>query len=161
LATSPDGLVWTKHESAAEQGAALGLGAPGEVDSLAAAHPSVIKEGATYHLWYEAYDGAAWRIAHARSADGVTWTRDGAGLSPGEGDALDARGARAPVVRKTGAGFELWYQGRSRGAPSFHVLRATSTDGKSWTKDAREVVLHPDPPLSGDERVHVGSVVPQ
>jgi hypothetical protein len=161
VATSPDGLAWTQRAGAAEQGAALGLGAPGEVDSLAAAHPSVIKAGATYHLWYEAYDGAAWRIAHAHSADGLAWTKDGAVLVPSEGDALDTLGARAPVVRRTAGGFELWYQGRSRGAPSFHVLRAASADGVVWTKDAREVVLHPDPPLSGDERVHVGSVLPQ
>jgi len=160
-ATSPDGLRWTRRPGAAEQGATLGLGAPGEIDALAVAHPSVVKVGATYRLWYEAYDGTTWRIARAHSADGLGWTKDGTVLSPGGVDALDGLGARDPVVRKTRDGFELWYQGRSRSTPAFHVLRATSVDGAVWTKDAREVVLHHDPPLAGDERVHVGSVLAQ
>ena len=160
-ASSPDGLRWTRRPGAAEEGAMLGLGAPGEIDALAAAHPSVLAVGATYHLWYEAYDGTTWRIAHAHSADGVLWTKDGAVLPSGAADALDGLGARDPVVRKTADGFELWYQGRSRASPSFPVRRATSADGVTWTRDAREVVLHPDPPLAGDERVHVGSVLPR
>jgi len=160
-ATSPDGLRWTRRRGAAEQGATLGLGAPSEIDALAVAHPSVVKVGATYHLWYEAYDGTTWRIARAHSADGLGWTKDGTVLSPGGADALDGLGARHPVVRKTTDGFELWYQGRSRSTPSFHVLRATSADGAVWTKGTREVVLHHDPPLAGDERVHVGSVLAQ
>ncbi len=160
-ATSPDGLRWTRRAGPAGEGAMVGLGAPGEVDALAAAHPCVVQVGATYHLWYEAYDGTTWRIAHAHSADGLLWTKDGAALPPGGADALDGLGARHPVVGKTADGFELWYQGRSRAAPSFHVLRATSTDGLAWRRDTREVVLHPDPPLTGDERVHVGSVLPR
>jgi beta-1,4-mannooligosaccharide phosphorylase len=160
-ATSIDGVRWTKRPGGAELGAALGLGATGTIDALSAAHPSLVKVGTTYHLWYEAYDGRAWRIAHARSADGLAWTKDGAVLEPGVEGALDALGARQPVVRKTSAGYELWYQGRSSSRPSFHVLRARSADGLTWTKDAQEVALHPDPPLKEDERIHVGSVLPR
>jgi hypothetical protein len=160
-ATSPDGLRWTKQAGPAEEGSTLGLGGPGAIDALAAAHPSVLKVGTTYRLWYEAYDGHTWRIAHATSADGLAWSRQGTALAPGEGDALDALGARHPVVRKTASGYELWYQGRSRSAPAFHALRARSADGVTWAKDAREVALHPDPPLQDDERIHVGSVLPR
>ena len=158
-ATSPDGLRWTKRPGPAEEGSALGLGGLGAIDALAAAHPSVLKVGLTYHLWYEAWDGDTWRIAHARSADGLAWTKDGVALEPGSGEALDALGARHPVARKTGSGYELWYQGRSRSAPAFHVLRARSADGVTWTRDPGEVALHPDPPLGADERVHAGSVL--
>jgi hypothetical protein len=160
-ATSTDGLRWTKRPGAAELGAALGLGAPGSIDAVSAAHPSVVKVGTTYHLWYEAYDGHTWRIAHAHSADGLAWTKDGALLEPGAEGALDARGARQPVVRQTAAGYELWYQGRSSSRPAFHVLRAHSADGLTWTKDAHEVALHPDPPLKDDETIHVGSLLPR
>ena len=59
LATSPDGLRWTKRRGPAGEGSTLGLGRPGDADALAAAHPSVVKAGPTYHLWYEAYDGTA------------------------------------------------------------------------------------------------------
>ena len=158
-ATSTDGLVWTKRPGRAEGGSALGLGAAGAIDAVSAAHPTVVKAGAVHHLWYEAYDGRTWRIAHAHSADGSSWTKDGAVLEPGAEGALDAQGVRHPVVRRTAAGYELWYQGRSASAPAFHVLRARSTDGLTWTKEAPEVALHPDPPLKGDERIHVGSLL--
>jgi hypothetical protein len=160
-ATSTDGVGWTKRPGAAEIGAALGLGATGAIDAVSAAHPSVLKVGTTYHLWYEAYDGRVWRIAHAHSADGLAWTKDGAAVEPGEEGALDARGARQPVARKTAAGYELWYQGRSSSGPTFHVLRARSADGLTWTKDAHEVALHPAPPLKEDELIHVGSLLPR
>jgi hypothetical protein len=80
-------------------------------------------------------------------------------LEGGGPGALDARGARHPLVRATASGLELWYQGRSVSEPAYHVLRARSTDGRAWTKVAGEVALHPDPPLAGDERIHAGSVV--
>jgi hypothetical protein len=161
LATSPDGLTWTKRPGGAERGAALGLGEQGSIDAVSAAHPSVVKVGTTYHLWYEAYDGRTWRIAQARSPDGGSWTKEGAALEPGGEGALDAKGARRPVVRHTAAGYELWYQGQSSSRPAFHVLRARSADGLTWTKDASEVALHPDPPLKEDERIHVGSLLPR
>jgi hypothetical protein len=160
-ATSPDGLAWTKRPGAAERGAALGLGADGAVDAVSAGHPSVVKAGLTYHLWYEAYDGRTWRIAHAHSADGSTWQKDGIALEPGAEGALDARGARHPVVRRTPAGYELWYQGLSASRPAFHVLRARSADGVVWTKEPGEIALHPDPPLKDDELIQVGSLVPR
>jgi hypothetical protein len=112
-----------------------------------------------YHLWYEAYDGSAWRIARAESTDGLAWTKGGIALEGGGEATRDALGARHPVVRKTAGGFELWYQGRSRSMPAFHVLRARSTDGRTWTKVDGEVALHPDPPLAGDERIHAGSLL--
>src|SRR5262245_26621385 len=60
-ATSRDGLRWTKRAGAAEGGAALGLGGADAVDALAASHPTVLRVGPAYHLWYEAYDGSRWR----------------------------------------------------------------------------------------------------
>lgn len=160
-ATSPDGLVWSKRPGGAEQGAALGLGADGAIDAVSASHPSVLKVGTTYHLWYEAYDGRTWRIAQARSTDGVSWTKDGAVLAPGAEGTLDARGVRHPVVGRTAAGYELWYQGQSESRPAFHVRRARSADGTSWTKDDGEVALHPDPPLKEDEGISVGTLLPR
>ena len=158
-ATSPDGLVWTKRPGAGELGSALGLGAAGAIDELAAGHAAVVKAGATYHLWYEAYDGRTWRIAHARSADGVSWRKDGVAVEPGAEGALDGLGARYPVVRPTAGGYELWYEGQSAGRPSFHVLRARSADGLTWAKDPGEIALHPDPPVKDDEHIHVGSLL--
>jgi hypothetical protein len=160
-ATSPDGLVWTKRPGAAEQGAAVGLGADGGVDAVSVGHPSVVKAGTTYHLWYEAYDGRTWRIAHARSTDGSAWQKDGVALEPGAAGALDALGVRHPVVRPTAAGYELWYQGRSASRPAFHVLRARSPTASRGRRSRPRSQLHPDPPPKDDERIHVGSLLPR
>jgi hypothetical protein len=160
-ATSPDGLRWSKRDGSGAGGAALDVGPAGAIDAVSAAHPAVLKVEALYHLWYEAHDGRTWRIAHAESRDGSTWTKAGAALEPGAAGALDALGARHPMARRLADGYELWYQGRSQDAPAFHVLRARSADGRTWTKVEGEVALHPEPPLAGDERIHAGSVIPR
>jgi hypothetical protein len=159
LATSPDGERWTKRRGTAAGGAVLGRGASGEVDSEAVGNPTVMRDGPRLSMWYEAYDGTTWRIAHATSADGLTWERHGAVLHPGPAGSLDELGARRPVVLARPGGYELWYQGRSRSPPSGHVLVAVSSDGREWRKRPGEVTLHPDPPVQRDEEVRVGSVL--
>lgn len=158
-ATSPDGNVWTKVAGAHGRGAVLGLGAAGEPDAKAAAHPHVLKAGGGYRMWYEGYDGTAWRILYATSGNGVDWTKQGVVLEPGESGALDELGVRNPVVFVRKGLHELWYQGQSRSAPRYHVMRAVSPDGMIWTRVPGEIVLHPDPPVSGSERILVDSVI--
>ena len=159
-ATSPDGLAWVKVAGSAGAGAVLGLGEPGQPDSTGAAHPHVIHEGGTYRMWYEGYDGKAWRLLHATSPDGRAWTKRGVALDLGDGESLDEQGLRNPVVLKRRDRYELWYQGQSRRSrPSFHILRAVSADGLKWAKVGGEVGLHPDPPISGDEQVLVDSAM--
>jgi hypothetical protein len=157
LATSRDGARWTKVDGDAGAGAVLGLGPAGSADAQAAGQPFVLREGTGYRMWYEAFDGRTWRIATARSADGRAWTREGVVLEPGDPGTRDALGARNPVVIKRGGRWELWYQGRGTAAPSSHVLRAASDDGRRWTKLGGELQL--DPPLRGDEAVHVDSAL--
>ena len=152
LATSPDGVSWTKAGAAVLE---AGSGPPG---ALSVGHPSVLRARGGYHMWYEAFDGAAWRIAHAASEDGSRWTTTGVVLAPGAAGALDAAGARHPVVIAGPRGFELYYQGRSRTSPGLHVLRAVSADGVAW-RVLGEVPLILDPPLRDGEGLHVGSVV--
>lgn len=159
LATSPDGERWTKRRGPAAGGAVLGLGASGDVDSEALGSPTVVRDGPRLSMWYEAYDGTKWRIAYATSADGLTWARHGAMLHPGPAGSLDELGARHPAVLALPGRYELWYQGRSRSKPSWHVLVAVSSDGREWRKLPGEVALHPDPPVQGDEEVRVRSVL--
>ncbi len=158
-AVSPDGARWTRQAGTAEAGAVVGLRAPGSADLLAAGSPAVMRDGAGFRMWYEAYDGTTWRLAQATSPDGLAWTKTGVVLEPGPSGALDAKGARHPVVVALASGYELWYQGRSAAAPAFHVLRARSTDGRAWRKLGGEVALHPEPPAAADEDVRVGSVL--
>jgi len=159
LATSPDGLAWTKAAGAAGAGAVLGLGGPGEPDAKGASGPHVIVRGGTCLMWYEGFDGDRWTLLHATSPDGLSWTRRGPVLGPAAPGGLDELGRRNPLVLERKGRRELWYQGRSRSSPAFHVLRAVSPDGLVWTAAPGEVVLHPDPPVSGDEEVLAGSAI--
>ena len=159
-ATSPDGIAWTKHAGAAGAGSVLGAGPPGSQDAKGAGQPCVLKEGSTYRMWYEGFDGTLWRILYATSTDGTTWTRQSTALSPGASGNPDALGCRDPVVITRGGHYELWYQGQGSAAPNYRVLRATSSDGLTWTK-VGEVLLHPDDPLDGNERIHADSVIVQ
>lgn len=157
LATSPDGVEWTPQPGDAGAGAVLGLGPEGTADSVAAGQPFVVREGGAYRMWYEAFDGRTWRIATARSSDGRAWTRAGVALEPGTAGARDALGTRNPVVVQRRGRWELWYQGRSAASPSFHVLRASSDDGRVFTKLRGEML--PDPPLRDEEALHADSAI--
>lgn len=160
-ATSADGVEWTKRPGNAGARAMLGLGGPADRDRKGVGQPFVIKEGPLYRMWYEGFDGAVWRIFYATSPDGVQWRKHGDVLSPGASGSLDQMGARNPVVVKRNGVYELWYQGRGVGKPQYHVMRAVSPDGVTWTKLPGEVAVHPDPPLEGREDLHVDSVFVQ
>jgi hypothetical protein len=74
-ATSPDGVAWTKIDGADPSGAVFGLGPKGSFESKGVGVPNVIKDGALFQMWYEAFDGKRYSIGHATSPDGITWTR--------------------------------------------------------------------------------------
>lgn len=160
-ATSADGVHWTKHLGTAGVGAVFGVGTVGSLDAKGVSHPYVIKENNTYRMWYEGYDGSAWRIFYATSADGVTWTRQGLALNTSANGSYDTLAARNPVVIRRNGVYEMWYQGQGTVMPQYHVLRATSPDGITWTKISGQVALHPDAAIQGTERIHVNSILVQ
>ena len=159
LATSPDGVSWTKRPGTAGASAVLAPGAAGEPDAGGAGQPSVLGAGDAVRMWYECFDGTRWRICSAASTDGTTWTKEGIALDVGAEGAPDALGLRNPVVVRRGGSYELWYQGQGIASPHYRVLLARSADGRTWTKLAAEVALHPGEPVAGDERIHVDSVI--
>jgi hypothetical protein len=159
LATSPDGTAWTKQAGAAGAGAVLAPGAAGEPDALGAGQPSVLRDGDALRMWYECFDGTRWRVCAAASSDGVAWAKEGVAVDTGPEGAPDALGLRNPVVVRRGAAYELWYQGQAAAPPHYRVLRARSADGRSWQRVDAEVALHPEHRVSGDERIHVDSVI--
>ncbi|HEU4382377.1 MAG TPA: hypothetical protein VFR85_02645, partial [Anaeromyxobacteraceae bacterium] len=93
LARSTDGVSFTRVQGAATGGAVLDIGAPGQFDSFLAYRPFVLKDGATYRMWFNGSTmpfncpagtlANARRIGYAESSDGVQWTKHYDGAGPG------------------------------------------------------------------------------
>ena len=116
-------------------------------DASGVAHPSVIKDGATYVMYYVGLDsGGNAKIgrATAASANGPFSPSPNPVLDVGAGGAFDAVSVKDPVVVKAGAGdYRMLYTGVEtlEGEPIERVGYATSADGVTWTKGG--VVLGP------------------
>lgn len=149
LAQSTDGLNWTRV--AGDQGGAiLDIGPPGNFDDYLTYRPFVLKDGATYRMWYNGStkpfncpDGILAnnrRIGYADSPDGVHFTRhydgDGEGnsvLPLGPPGSIDAQQVGYVWVIKDGAEYKMFYSAND--ANNFwRVALAVSTDARHWTK---------------------------
>jgi hypothetical protein len=113
-AVSPDGVAWTKVKGNDPSGAVLSLGGKGEFDEKGVGVPYVVKDGALFHLWYEAVDAhSTYTIGHAVSADGSTWARQ-APNTPALTGADDPGTYKedsvwTASVLKTGDTYRMWY----------------------------------------------------
>jgi uncharacterized repeat protein (TIGR01451 family) len=130
-ATSPDGITWTKYGS----NSVLDVGPAGSWDDKYVSRPSVIKIGATYHLWYTGNDGITDRVGHATSFDGITWVKDPANpvLDIGAPGAWDWIDVYAPSVVAYGDKYLMWYSGGTL-PPKYQTGFAISNDGVTWTR---------------------------
>jgi hypothetical protein len=135
-------------------------------DSIFAIGACLMKEDATYKLWYTGWNGQTehvgsgiskkvnYRIGYAASPDGIRWTKatGGAGAgavlglgAPGE---LDAKGVAHPHVLKIGTNYRMWYEGYD--GNTWRLFKAASTDGVNWSKQG--VALNPGNSGSLDAR---------
>jgi hypothetical protein len=154
-ATSPDGRTWTKSNNVIESASnttgtdgriPLGTGA-GKGDTNHVLLPRVIKDGDGYKMWYTGYGaGSKYAIFHARSEDGVTWTKwnnstnelsnttgtEGR-VPPGLSGSGDMTNVLLMGVIKDDNVYRLWYVGN--GPSNWKgIYYATSPDGLTWTK---------------------------
>jgi uncharacterized repeat protein (TIGR01451 family) len=136
LATSPDGISWTRSGS----NPVLSPSQTWEINRVSS--PSVILDGPTYKMWYTGGD-ASWvaRLGYATSADGVVWTKHAGNpvLDIGAGGTWESEDISAPTVVKVGSTYHLWYRGTD-GSTS-RLGHATSSDGITWVKDLANPVL--------------------
>ena len=142
LATSADGVTWTKYDDAATAAAAdpvLTHGQAGAADSFSAGDPTVLKDGATWKLWYTGDDSSKKRIAYATSLDGVHWTKGGKVIAPEDpgANANYSFGAFAPSVFKTAPNaYRMLLTGRKLVSGSTFqtkIMDASSSDGITWS----------------------------
>jgi len=97
---------------------------------------SVIKEGATYRMWF------SWRpkasVALVESKDGFHWSTPVIVLAPNKASGWEDDINR-PVVIKQGALYRMWYTGQASAHSS--IGYATSSDGVVWQRMSDQPVL--------------------
>ena len=145
----PDNTAWSSRSQVLATGTGWDAGGVG--------HPSVVKDGSTYVVYYAGTDsGEMTRIGRASSsAPGGPFVRDAANpiLTPGPAGAFDERGVKDPVVAKLASGdYRLLYTGVDASGVE-RVGYATSPDGVTWTK--RGVVLNPSQTRYADDETGV------
>jgi uncharacterized repeat protein (TIGR01451 family) len=147
LATSADGIIWTKEAA----NPVLTPGASGAWDAEGVTGPSVIFEGGLYKMWYSGYDsdGVA-RIGYATSSDGVAWTKSGDNpvLDVGASGSWEDEDVLGPTVIKEGGSYHMWYRGYD--GLTARIGHAASSDGVNWAKDSANPVLDIGPPGDWD-----------
>lgn len=139
-ATSPDGIVWTKHAG----NPVLMPGSAGAWDAAQIDSPSVIAVDGVYHMWYSGVDAQDDnRIGHATSPDGLVWTKDPANpvIDTNDPYAWDAFEAIHPFVLYDDGAFKMYYNGHD--GLEQRILLATSDDGSAWTRYTSGWMLEP------------------
>jgi predicted GH43/DUF377 family glycosyl hydrolase len=159
-ATSPDGISWTRYagnscSGTSGPGCVLDKGTAGSWDDVAVRKPTVVYDGALYHMWFSGLDGANWRIGYATSSDGIAWAKyagnsclgtsgNGCVLDIGPSGSWEDVGVVEAGAYYDGSMFHIWYSGTdgSVGRTGY----ATSQDGINWTRCPANPVIHEESP---------------
>ena len=136
LATSPDGLSWTKANGGEP---IFRHGPPGAPDSTKVDHPAVVRFDGRFHMWFTMGDeDSSYTIGYATSENGIDWTRRNQGqpvLGTGVKGKFDDQVVLHPaVVRDDSGKLHLWYMG-SGPQQGFRLGYATSHDGIHWIRE--------------------------
>ncbi len=111
LATSTDGINWTKHPNNP-----VFTTGTGTWDSHYVQDPHVLKDNGVYYMWYGGNDveGYGQQVGLATSTDGIAWTKSPMNpvLQKGGANDWDANTASFPSVLKGDNSYEMWYTGK-------------------------------------------------
>jgi predicted GH43/DUF377 family glycosyl hydrolase len=133
----PDNSLWSSRSQVLDVGSGW--------DAGGVSHPSVIKDGTNYVLYYSGTDsGGVPKIGRATATSAAgPFTREAGNplLTLGVAGSFDEKGVKDPVVAKLGASdYRMLYTGVDASGVE-RVGYATSGDGTTWTKQG--VVLDP------------------
>jgi hypothetical protein len=140
LATSSDGMTWTKSVSNP-----VLAGDPGAWDGASPEYGSyVIKEGGVYKMWYEGTgDDGIHQTGYATSTDGIDWQKyPGNPVIEAGPEGFDETSAGHGSVMNDGGTYKRWYL--AAGDQGLVIAYATAPDEVNWTKHVTPV-LRPDP----------------
>jgi predicted GH43/DUF377 family glycosyl hydrolase len=150
VATSTDGVNFTRVAGDQAKGSIVDNGASGAFDSFLTYRPNVLKDGSVYRMWYNgstkpfncptgtlALDR---RIGYAESTDGVHFTKMNNGPGPGgsvlplgAAGSIDALQVGYVWVIKDSNDYKMYYSAND-GQNFWRIALATSTDAHTWTK---------------------------
>lgn len=165
MATSPDGVRWTRHPTPVLEPVAAWerpiCTTPSSCRQGGVLEPSVLFDAAAglYRMWYVGLGEPVnsfrtYRIGHATSTDGITWTRLPTPVfalgAPGSWDEMWT--SHVNVVADPGGGYHMFYFGSAprdyrdgiemqRGS----IGHAFSEDGIRWERNPRNPILVPRP----------------
>ncbi|MBT3253473.1 MAG: hypothetical protein HN995_14345 [Candidatus Marinimicrobia bacterium] len=154
LATSPDGIAWTKYP----QNPILELGEPGSWNESRSHNASVLKRDGLYYLWFTGRNvNFDIGMGLAYSSDGITWEEDQQNpvfmMSPNISWESDYPTFPAVIEREDGSllmaymGFDGLYR---------QVGIAHSPDGILWTRYPHNPVIPHGPVGSWNEETSTG-----
>ena len=148
LASSSDGLVWTRSGTTP-----VLSGAAGAWDNGGVGTPCLLPHASTDRMWYTGWGSAAPAIGLATfDSTSMTWKNSAAPvLSPDVSPAWDSVGVLSPCVVYDGASYRMWYAAAADEAGAgLGIGIATSPDGVTWTKSPQNPVLLPGSPGAPD-----------
>ena len=130
-ATSADGTAWSAY------GAVLNKGSAGEWDDVFVHHPSVVKDGSTYYMFYagaKSTSATVYKIGLATSSDGINWSKYASNpvITVGSVGQWDRGYVRPSNPIKLNGLWYMWYWGYDGTNNSMGL--ATSPDLQTWTK---------------------------
>jgi predicted GH43/DUF377 family glycosyl hydrolase len=147
LATSPDGVTWTK---VTDPQPVLAKGVPGAWDDAKLLFPCVVKDGDTWHMWYvgkhDGDNGSVLAIGHATAPDGLHWTKDSANpVIERTGTGWEANSVGTCWVIKDGDTWKMWYAGQdASGKCRIGYATTSNPDGANWTRWAGNPIFERD-----------------
>ena len=140
LATSPDGVTWTKYSGNPVMTTST-------VDSSFLSTPYVIQVGSSFKMWYTCFNPllSSDSICYATSSDGMSWAKQSSPvLQPAPG--WETGNLYSPSVIYDGTVYGMWYTGCNTSSPAIcQIGYATSKDGITWTRDPSNPILSVGP----------------
>lgn len=142
LATSLDGVTWTRHP----QNPILRLGPTGSWDStiLICQHILFDQSRGQFEMWYVGGNPAGvFGVGYATSTDGANWTKYAGNpiltvTEPWEGTLIEGQ-----TLLKVNGVYKMWYGGLALGSDVSHIGYAESTDGIHWVKHTGNPIISP------------------
>ncbi len=151
LATSPDGIHWTRHPD----NPVLRLGAAGTWDSsiLICQHVLFDNEENVFKMWYLGGSPAGvFGIGLATSPDGAVWTKYAGNPVMRTTEAWEGTTVEGHTLLKMNGVYKMWYGGIDLDTDISYIGYAESSDGMHWTKHADNPIFVPSggTPLNWD-----------